>query len=353
MRRVTVLMSVYRAASTVAAATDSILNQTFGDFEFLIIDNGAAIDGTSAVLNTHLQLRNDPRIKLIVLPENNGLAAALNEGLAQASAPLIARMDADDIALPQRLEKQVRIFEQNLRLGALGSDVTFIDVHGNIFGRGRYPVGAKENIAYLKRASSLAHPAVMMRRNAVLKVGGYRPAFENAEDYDLWLRLADHGYEIDNIPEVLLFYRLHGANTSQTKRREQALRAWLARAFHVMRSRDMPDPEFENHPLDESALSLVAEDLKQSFDIEMLELMSAQLSLQDESELHNIVGEVRKLQLQGSELKPAARILLRAALGFARNKNYLQAGKAFLAALSYDVPEIARMMAAKAAGLFR
>src|SRR5690606_18792622 len=153
-----------------------------------------------------------PRIR-VLHQANQGLIAALNRGVEEATAPLLARMDADDVALPDRLGAQVARFEKQDGLGLLGGHIRIIDGSGMLdAGRViRFPVGEQEVSETLYYGSPVAHPAAMMRVELIRQIGGYRTFFKHSEDYDLWLRLSERAL-IDNLDQVVLHYRQHGEN---------------------------------------------------------------------------------------------------------------------------------------------
>ena len=208
---VSLLMSVYNGLPHLGAAVESILGQTFTDFEFVIIDDGSK-DGSTEHLRRYADL--DPRI-VLVSRANKGLIASLNEAAALARAPLLARMDADDVSHPTRFARQVEAFASRPGLIALGTWVRFIDASGRVTGPGEgSPVGeAAVANAFVEGTGFVAHPTLMMRREAFEAVGGYRAAYLHAEDLDLLYRLSFAG-TIDNLPEHLLDYRTHEHNVS-------------------------------------------------------------------------------------------------------------------------------------------
>ncbi|PWT70502.1 MAG: glycosyl transferase family 2 [Chloroflexi bacterium] len=203
---VSVVMPVYNAESYVAEAVESILSQTFRDFEFLIFDDGST--DRSLLILQHYGLR-DARIRLYGKP-HRGYVPWLNEGVQIARGKLIARMDADDVALPQRFACQVEYLQENLDAVAVGSDCLAIDPDGAPLHRLGYDGDHKTDEASLLNGSSegMIHPTVMIRRDALVSIGGYREQFEFVEDYDLWFRLAEKG-RLGLIPNVLLKHRLH------------------------------------------------------------------------------------------------------------------------------------------------
>jgi glycosyltransferase involved in cell wall biosynthesis len=206
--QVSVLVAVHNGERFVAEAIESVLAQTFGDWELVIVDD-ASTDSTAA----RLQSFDDARIVVVTRAQSRGLAAALNAGLAHCRAPLVARLDADDRCHPERLARQCARMTADSQLGALGSFVREIDVSGVPIGRRHVPVGVDNVVKTLRWRSALAHPTVMFRKALVLEVGGYRPETNRYEDYDLWLRLAAV-CRIDNVDAELLDYRVHPAQVT-------------------------------------------------------------------------------------------------------------------------------------------
>lgn len=231
---ISVVMPVYNGRRYVAKAVESILAQTVADFEFVIIDDGST-DGSTAILRSYA--RGDRRIRLVTRP-NTGLVPALNEGLSLSRGRFIARMDADDLSLPHRFERQLAAFRANPRLVAVGGSFICIDSAGRTLLRFPQPTDDATIQALLVRGHCpLSHPSVMMLREAVQAVGGYDPEHATAEDLDLWLRLGEIG-ELANVPEIVLEYRVHAASVSEAagERQRQAARrvceaAWRRRGI--------------------------------------------------------------------------------------------------------------------------
>lgn len=204
--RVTVLMPVYNGERFLRGALESILSQTFTDFEFLIIDDGST-DQSAEIVRTY----NDSRIRLVQNESNLKLTASLNRGLSLARGEYIARMDADDVCMPERLEKQVRFLDENQHVDILGTDVEMID-HAGALWLGSKPFrlprkhGAIRWMLYF--VCPIYHPTVMMRRTVMDSLDGYSLDFPYAEDYDLWLRAAAQ-VQIGNVPDILLKLRIH------------------------------------------------------------------------------------------------------------------------------------------------
>lgn len=232
---VSVLMPVYNAGRYVAEAVESILGQTYADFEFLIVDDGST-DRSRAILERYAA--RDPRIRLVSRP-NTGYAAALNELLGLARGELVARMDADDVALPERLLRQVNYLRAHPEVVCVGTAVHFIDGGGR-FLRDGHPGMENEEIQERALAGDcpLNHPSVMMRRAAVEVAGGYHPEFQPAEDLDLWLRLGEVG-SLTNLPDVLMKYRQHIASFSERHQLLQLERS-AAAVLEACRRRGIP-----------------------------------------------------------------------------------------------------------------
>jgi glycosyltransferase involved in cell wall biosynthesis len=222
---ISVCMSVYNAERYVAEAVESILNQSSGDFEFLIIDDGST-DGSLQILRRYAA--RDARIRL-TSRHNRGVAATLNELLGRARGEYIARMDADDIAMPHRLRKQADYLESHPECVMVGCRVWRCDEEGDPVGE--YPTLHEHNeidaFHFQMTGPALVHPSVMMRRDAVQAVGGYRGF--HIEDIDLYLRLAERG-RLARLPEFLLNYRVHSDNLSFTN---------VSSAFHERSYREL------------------------------------------------------------------------------------------------------------------
>lgn len=206
--RISVLLPVYNAERYVAEAVASILAQTRGDFELLVIDDGST-DRSPEILAEFA--RRDPRVRF-QRQENAGYLQALNRMLAEAQGEYVARMDADDVALPERFARQAAFLQQHPEYVVVGSAVANIDEDGDEFCIQPLPQDHAELEAGLLRGRcGICHPAAMIRRDALLAVGGYRQECYGAEDQDLWLRLSERG-RLANLPEVLLKYRVHPHN---------------------------------------------------------------------------------------------------------------------------------------------
>jgi hypothetical protein len=237
--RVSVILPARDGGVYLADAVASILDQSFADLELLVIDDGSR-DGTVAAL-APLAAR-DARLRLLDNP-GAGLVAALNYGLAQARAELFARMDADDVARPERLARQVAFLDASPEVALVGAQVAFIDAAGAPTGeRSHFPTAPEAVAAALTtRGCVIRHPTIVARKAALIAAGGYRPACERAEDYDLWLRLSERA-RLANLPEILLAYRVHGGQTSAGINLGQRFAHDLALLAARARRAGRPDP---------------------------------------------------------------------------------------------------------------
>jgi glycosyltransferase involved in cell wall biosynthesis len=242
-------MSVYNGLPYLSEAVDSVLSQTFEDFEFIIIDDGST-DGSTDVLRQYA--RSDDRICLVE-QENRGLTPSLNRGIDRARGTYIARMDADDVCLPARFALQVDYLNRHPECVVVGGEPKMIDAEGKPLEKSDplYDAFDLDNMDYrydheevdqrlLTGGWHLTHPTVMMRRSAVEDVGGYDERFKTAQDRDLFLRLAEAG-KVVNLPKQILQYRCH---PSQISRRSTTQNYWTKRARRAAyRRRGLPLPK--------------------------------------------------------------------------------------------------------------
>ena len=227
--RVSVLMPVYNAVRYVQASVRSVLSQTYTDFELIVIDDGSD-DGSTELLEA--LARDDARIRLRSRP-NTGYIRALNEGLGLARGVYIARLDADDLAHPDRFALQVAALDTDAKLVAVGAQADMIDDTGAEIADAPVPLTHDEIERYhLAGASMIHHPAVMMRRDAVVAVGGYLEGIEPCEDFDLWLKLGEIG-RLANLPQKLLSKRLlaDSAVVSGAQRHAELITEIMARCW--------------------------------------------------------------------------------------------------------------------------
>jgi len=211
--RVTVLMSVYNGERYLAEAIDSILAQTYGDFELIVIDD-ASTDRTGEILAAY----GDERMRVLRNDANRGLTVSLNIGLAAARGELIARQDADDRSHPRRLEEQVAFLDAHPEVAAVGTQAQVIDASGRRQRRldARRPVSPLAVQFSLMFIAPMAHGAAMFRRSVVWdELHGYDESFRTSQDVELWSRIAER-WQIANIDRVLLDFRVHPASVSST-----------------------------------------------------------------------------------------------------------------------------------------
>lgn len=226
--KVTVLVPVYNAGPPLDLALASVVRQTFTDYEILVIDDASTDDSLHRIRRHEAQ---SPRIRVIAHEANRGLAASLNEGLEAARGDYVARMDQDDESLPERLAVQAAFMDANPGCAVVGSHVYHMGAVRAYDRLVTLPVEAEEIAAALPRYNCMYHPATMLRRQAVLDLGGYREEFKNAEDYDLWLR-ASRSYSLANIPVPLLRYRFSTSGMTLGRKWQQMYFVYLAQAAH-------------------------------------------------------------------------------------------------------------------------
>ncbi|MBL08957.1 MAG: hypothetical protein CL402_00305 [Acidiferrobacteraceae bacterium] len=207
MPLISVVTSVYNGEAYLKECVDSVLNQTFQDFEYIILNNGST-DGTAEILSQY----TEPRLQ-IVHQENQGLSRSLNKGIHMASSELIARLDADDFSNPYRLEKQINFMNQHPEIVLCGSQFKVLlgmDYIDN-------PTHGLEDDESIRKSMScfnpFAHSTVVFRKAAFIKSGGYREKFKFGQDYDLWSRILDFG-EAYILRNELSTIRLHELSTS-------------------------------------------------------------------------------------------------------------------------------------------
>lgn len=217
MPKISVIMSVYNGQKYLKEAIESILNQTFKDFEFLIINDGST-DKTPEILEKYK--RQDRRIKIINNAKNIGLTKSLNKGINIARGEYIARMDADDISLPERLEKQINFLDSHSEIGLLGAAYFEINEKGEIIGKKIFPVSDQELRKRLIRFNPFFHASIMIRKKILNEVGGYNEEIKRAQDYELWFRIAKKT-KIANLPEPLMKRRYTKENISVKNENEQ------------------------------------------------------------------------------------------------------------------------------------
>lgn len=242
--QVSVLMPAFNVECYISEAIASVLSQTYDNFELIVIDDGSS-DGTLSIAESHA--RKDGRIK-VVSHSNEGMGASLNRALDLVNNQWIIRMDADDIMVPNRIERQVDFVRQNPSVSVAGTFVYYVDEDGRVFGKSpRSQLTSSAHVEELVRRNKLRgktdlealptvrfphfmlyHPSIIMRKSVIKEVGGYRPEFWPAEDFDLWNRIIERGYSVLIQPEYLLKYRRHGSSGSIDGARRTSLKVdWV------------------------------------------------------------------------------------------------------------------------------
>ncbi len=230
---ISVVLPARNAASTIDEALESVLAQTFRAFEVLAIDDGST-DGTAEKL--HMAARRDARVR--VIPNDGaGTTAALIRGVALAEGRYLARQDADDLSMPERFARQVEFLDAHASVCAVGTAAVAIDDAGHEVARFPTRHGPSAVRDGLRRALvPPVHGSMMIRRDSLTAVGGYRPAFVMSQDFDLWTRLLER-WDIDNVEDVLYRWRVTGASTSGDRRHVQLMYGGIGLAFAAERRR--------------------------------------------------------------------------------------------------------------------
>ena len=247
---VSVLLCVFNGGKLLHDAVLSILNQTFKDYELIIVNDGS----TDSALDSIRGIA-DPRIRIID-KKNSGLTHSLNVGIGYCRGVLIARQDADDLSCQDRLATQVEFMQSHPEVQALGSGVRLIDDDGDEIGGLAFPCDDEQIKAKLLQENQFVHGALMFRRSAIEAVNGYRETFTYAQDYDLMLRLSDRGV-VGNLPGKYYCLRFGASRISIDHGREQRGFANLARAMSKQR---------ENNQLDDIAQGVFTENLEPYLD---------------------------------------------------------------------------------------
>ena len=225
---ISVLMPVYNSELYLEEAVQSILDQTYKNFEFIIIDDGS-VDNSLAILESF----KDNRIKLVKKKNNTGYTSLLNESINYAKYDYLARMDSDDVSNKDRLLKQFKFLEKNKDYSVVGSNIRLINTQGQFIRNGKYPETDKQIKSKLSNFSTFAHPACLIRKKKLIDIGGYRTIFEPSEDYDLWTRLALNS-KMYNIQEYLLDYRIHGKSVSSKRGIDQQIKTFFIQKILII-----------------------------------------------------------------------------------------------------------------------
>lgn len=225
---VSVLMGVWNGAPQVREAVESVLSQTVTDLELIVVDDDSS-DATPAILGSF----RDPRLQ-VVRRARGGLTSALNVALRLSRAPLVARLDADDLALPERLERQLAFLSTHPEIGLCGTAAREVDASGREVTVVRPPADDAGIRRALIRRNPFVHSSIVMRRAAVEQAGGYDEAFPVAQDYDLWMRMS-RVTRMANLPEPLVVRRLRPGRVSEARDIER-LRAEAKVRWRAVRS---------------------------------------------------------------------------------------------------------------------
>jgi GT2 family glycosyltransferase len=241
-------MAVYNAERYLAAAIESILAQSFSNWELVAVDDGST-DASGRILAKYAAA--DPRV-VVHRQENGGVSAASNRGLELARGSLVARLDADDVSLPGRLEQQHRFLRDHPEVGMVGGQAAIIDRDGREVAEVRYPLDDAAIREQLKQTTAFVHSSVMIRKEVLDQAGGYRSEFDTVEDLDLWLRIAERA-QLAHLPERVVAYRIHPDQASN-KIERQAVRILAARESARRRQAGLEDSLQDVAPIDEAAL---------------------------------------------------------------------------------------------------
>jgi glycosyltransferase involved in cell wall biosynthesis len=246
-----VVMAVFNGERFLREAMESILSQTFRDFEFIIIDDGST-DRTASILAEYE--RSDPRVR-VYHQQNRGIAESGNRGCRRARGRYILRMDQDDVSVPERLERQAGFLEKNPEVGLLGGAFEAIDEQGRQVFVDRPPLeDGPIRAAFRSLSYPMCHPAVAMRKQAFDATGGYRAQFlHGAEDYDLFLRIIE-SWKVANLPEVVLRKRVHSNQASVAHLGQSTLYLLAAHALAAARERGSAEPPFDGPVISEGYL---------------------------------------------------------------------------------------------------
>lgn len=238
--KLAVLMAVFNNAETLEEAIKSILNQTYKDFQFVIV-NDASTDESNQILTRFV--KKDSRIKLINNQHRLGLTKSLNKGLKTIKTKYIARMDADDLALPKRFKKQLEYLESHPKIALLGTAAFLIDFKGKKLKLKTYPINNHHLKKLILHFCPFIHPTWMIRRSTLNQVGEYNEKFTFAQDYELALRIMTK-FKTANLPEPLLKYRVNSDQAISLKNLKAQERLALKARFLALTQYGYPLTEF-------------------------------------------------------------------------------------------------------------
>ena len=340
MPQVSVLMPVYNGQAYIGKAIESILNQTFKDFELLILDDGST-DNTVTVVKRFME--SDSRI-LLYECNRQGLSSILNYGINIARAELIARMDADDIAKPTRLCKQTAEMNCHTDHAVIGGSIERFSQENGPRYRIEFPCSSFAVRRLMEYRCVVAHPTVMFRRSIVLSLGGYRTIFKRAQDYDLWLRLLDAGYSISNIKEVLIEHRKHTGSASNEHGRDQFLSADIARLSHRTRKLGLQDPLDGFKSIQPQVYNAFQEFLPIDAAVEKLFLSNTNLGTYSIGQLNNLLYDFKKLKVRKHCGQSTTKFLFSLGITYFRMGSYARCLRVFSLALFKDIFVLVRFI---------
>ena len=249
--KVSVVIPVHNGEKYLAQAIESVLGQTHRDLELLVVDDGST-DVTTAIIRRYAA--RDRRVR-VLRQENLGVAAAGNRGLREACCEWVARLDADDVFLPEKIERQVAFLRRNPETKIVGTLACFINHAGRPLGlvgtEGPFTPAEYDRLVRENRPIYFVNSSTLMHRETVLAMGGYREAFAPAEDVDLWIRMAERRHLMLKTPEPLLFYRLHGASLTMTQNARQRLLHRWAIACGEARGKGLTEPSYSEFVAEE------------------------------------------------------------------------------------------------------
>ena len=205
--KVSVVMAAYNGGEYIGSSIESILNQTFGDFEFVIV-NDCSTDNTLDIIKGY----NDPRIVIVNNETNLGQTKSLNIGIKHAKGEYVARIDADDLSYPRRLESQLKFLKNNPEFDIVGTSGHILTKSGKIRGTCWAPIDQREIFFRIFVDNPIIHVSAFMKRDKVLMLGGYDESFNITQDYDLWSRFLINKMKLANLRDVLVGYRIYGGS---------------------------------------------------------------------------------------------------------------------------------------------
>jgi glycosyltransferase involved in cell wall biosynthesis len=240
---ISIILPAYNAERFIKPAVESILQQTFQDFELIVVDDGST-DNTLEILEVFSQ--QDSRVR-VIRSQHGGLSQALNQGISEAKYAWIGRMDADDVALPERLQKQMQAVMENPHVVAWGTHAYHINSQDKILGVARTGPTTEQEFYNLRNNGDLVqliHPTVLLKKEVLVAVGGYKSEFEPVEELELFDRMAAYGPTLA-IPEPLLRYRVHSNSVSMQRFFFQRVLMRYVVARHRARLAGQPELSYE------------------------------------------------------------------------------------------------------------